>query len=383
MTNLKACWVLPVTSAPIRDGVIRIEGGRIVAVEQGRAGDDAQDLGPVAILPGLINAHTHLELSGFEAPLGRPGISIVDWIRLVINSRRADSYDATRAVHRGLEECEAAGVAAVGDIVQGDPGPIEAPVATTTFLELIGPTQERTAEALRTASEYIRAGQGRGAHQAGLSPHAPYSVRPELLEGVCCLSSEHAVPVAFHLAESEEEMQLLEQGTGPFKELLKGLGSWEPTVQHGRRRPLDFLRMLAGAQRALVIHGNYLNEEEIRFVAEQRGQMSVVYCPRTHAWFQHAAYPLDAMLAAGANIALGTDSRASSPDLNLLEEMRSAARRHSHVPQEKIVEMGTMGGATALGREAELGSLEPGKSASLAVIPLPVDRSDDPYAFLC
>ena len=383
MASLKARWVLPVASAPIRNGVVRIEGGRIVAVEQGRAGDDTQDLGAVAILPGLINAHTHLELSGFEVPLGRPGISIVDWIRLVIESRRADSYDATDAVRCGLAECESVGVAAVGDIVQGDPSPVEGTVATTTFLELIGPTQERTAEALRTASEYVRAGQGRGAHHVGLSPHAPYSVRPELVEGACHLSSEHGVPVAFHLAESEEEMQLLAQGTGPFRELLEGLGSWDPTVQHGGQRPLDFLRMLARAGRALVIHGNYLHEEEIRFVAEQRGQMSVVYCPRTHAWFQHAAYPLEAMLAAGANIALGTDSRASSPDLSLLEEMREVARRHPHVPREKIVEMATIGGATALGREEEYGSLETGKVGCVAVISLPNERSDDPYAFLC
>lgn len=382
MTSLKARWVLPVTSAPIRDGVIRIEGGRIVAVEQGRAGDDAQDLGAVAILPGLINAHTHLELSGFRAPLGRPGISIVDWIRLVIDSRRADSYDATGAVRCGLEECEAVGVAAVGDIVQCDPSPVEGTVVTTAFLELIGPTETRTAEALRAASEYVRAGQGRGARRAGLSPHAPYSVRLELVEGVCRLSSEYGVPVAFHLAESEEEMQLLVQGKGPFKELLECLGSWDSTMQHGGRRPLDFLRMLARAERALVIHGNYLNEEEIRFVAEQRGQMSVVYCPRTHAWFQHADYPMEAMLAAGANIALGTDSRASSPDLSVLEEMRTVARRHPHVCHDKIVEMATIGGAMALGREEDYGSLEPGKVGCVAVIPLPNERSDDPYAFL-
>lgn len=382
MTNLKARWVLPVTSAPVRDGVVRIENDRILAVGQGRAGESIRDLGNVAILPGLVNAHTHLELSGIEAPLGRPGISIVDWIGLVLKARQSSCYDTRDAVRRGLDQCATAGVAAVGDIVQGNPTVTEEAVATTAFLELIGPTEDRTAEALKAASEYIGAGQGRGALRVGLSPHAPYSVRPELVEGACRLSREHRVPVAFHLAESQEELQLLAQGAGPFKNLLDRLGSWDQRVQHAGRCPLDFLKMLADADRALVVHGNYLNEEEIRFIAGQGGQMSVVYCPRTHAWFRHEPYPLESMLASGVNVALGTDSRASSPDLNLLEEMRSVAREHPGVPRERIVEMGTIGGARALGQESELGSLMPGRRARLTVVPLPSEGSNDPYELI-
>ena len=110
--------------------------------------------------------------------------------------------------------------------------------------------------------------------------------------------------------------------------------------------------------------------------------MSAIYCPRTHAWFAHDPYPLEEMLAAGVNVAFGTDSRASSPDLNLLEEMRAVARRHPAVPTAKIVEMGTLSGARALGLDKELGTLEPGKLARFAVVELPEAAADDPYGLL-
>ena len=382
MLKLKARWVFPVSSAPVQDGVVCVDDDRIVEIQRGRAGQGVRDLGNVAILPGWVNGHTHLELSGIDAPLGDPGIPFVEWIRLVVERRRAESYHAAEAVRRGLDECEIAGTAAVGDIVQPSPDLHETPIAVTGFLELIGPTEARTAEALQMAAAYAGAGQGRGGRRLGLSPHAPYSVRPELVEGACRLCREFQIPVAFHLAESREEMQLLRDSSGPFRKLLERLDAWEPAVQPAGRRPLDFLRMLAEANRALVIHGNYLDEEEIGFLAERRERMSVVYCPRTHAWFQHDPYPLEPMLAAGVNVALGTDSRASSPDLNLLEEMRRVARCHPDVPPEKIIEMGTLSGAKALGIEQEFGTLDPGKSARLAIVNLPDCRTGDPYEWL-
>jgi len=382
MPALTARWIIPVTSDPIPNGLLHIEDDRIVAVEQGRAGQGTRDLGNVAILPGLVNAHTHLELSAIKTPLGHPGISIVDWISQLVATRQTEEYAPTEAVRRGLQESAAAGVVAVGDIVQGAFAATDTSIATTSFLELIGPTEERAAEALKKATDYVGAGQGRGAYHQGLSPHAPYSLRPEVLEGACHLSKQHQVPVAFHLAESREEMMLLQEGAGPFRELLERFNSWDPEVQHAGRRPLDFLQTLAAADRSLVIHGNYLDEEEIGFIADQHDRMSVVYCPRTHQWFQHDPYPLQTMLAAGVNVAFGTDSRASSPDLNLLQEMRTVAEYHPDVPPEKIVEMGTMAGAKSLGHESDLGSLQPGKLARFTVVQLPDNEHDHPYAWL-
>lgn len=378
MLSFKARWIFTARGEPIRDGVVHIEDDRIVGIEQGRGGEGVRDLGRVAVLPGLINAHTHLELTGIAAPLGRPGTAFVEWIELVVGQRWSEGYDAARAVRCGLDESAVAGVAAIGDIVQTPPEDTGSEILLTGFLELIGQSASRMSEALARAADYVEAGQGRGPRR-GLSPHAPYSVGPEVIEGACRLSRERRFPVAFHLAESREEMELLRWGTGPFRELLEGLDVWDPAVQHPGRRPLDFLEMLSDADRALVIHGNYLDEEEVRFIAQRGERMSVVYCPRTHAWFKHDRYRLESMLAAGVNVALGTDSRASSPDLNLLEEMRAVARRHPAVSAEKILEMGTLAGARALGVEADLGSLEPGKLARLAIVELADDKLDDPY----
>jgi aminodeoxyfutalosine deaminase len=131
-----------------------------------------------------------------------------------------------------------------------------------------------------------------------------------------------------------------------------------------------------------VIHGSYLDDEEIAFLAANAARMSVVYCPRTHEFFRRAAYPLEKMLAAGVSVALGTDGRGSSPDLSLLAEMRLAAQRHPSVGFERILQMGTIVGAKALGWEQQVGSLEPGKRADLAIVSLPDRDAADPHELL-
>jgi cytosine/adenosine deaminase-related metal-dependent hydrolase len=176
-------------------------------------------------------------------------------------------------------------------------------------------------------------------------------------------------------------MELLRSESGPLRDLLEERGAWEPGGLGIGRRAMDYLRMLTGADRALVIHGNYLDEEEIAYLGRRGERMSVVYCPRTHAWFRHASYPLAKMLAEGVLVALGTDSRASAPDLDLPAEMRAAARAHPSVSPEAIVRMATWNGAKALGIDDELGTLEPGKWARLAIVPL-TERDADPYELL-
>ena len=177
-----------------------------------------------------------------------------------------------------------------------------------------------------------------------------------------------------HLAESREELELLASGTGPFRRLLEDLGVWSPEVFPGGWRSLDYLQRLADAPAALVIHGNYLDREEVDFLADHRANMSLVYCPRTHAYFRHERYPLAEMLERGVNVALGTDSRASNPDLNMRAEMHFAAHAHPEIPPAKILEMATLCGARALGTDAEVGTLEPGKLANVALVKLPRAR---------
>jgi cytosine/adenosine deaminase-related metal-dependent hydrolase len=194
------------------------------------------------------------------------------------------------------------------------------------------------------------------------------------------MSRSARIPLAMHLAESPEEMQLLSTGDGPLYDLLNEFGVWDPTAIPRGARPRDYLRLLAEADRALVIHGTYLDDEEIAFLAAHADRMSVVYCPRTHAYFPHAPYPLAKLLAAGVTVALGTDSRASSPDLNLFEELRFAAAHHAIAP-DQLVALATLGGAKALGRNHEIGTIAPGKSADLTVVRLP-NVEADPYELL-
>jgi cytosine/adenosine deaminase-related metal-dependent hydrolase len=257
-----------------------------------------------------------------------------------------------------------------------------AALEATVFLELIAPTAQRAAPLLDLARQHLETADASGCWHAGLSPHAPYSVVPQLLDVSVAMSAVGRAAVAFHLAESREELELLRSGTGPLRDHLQRLGACDPALFTRGRRPLDFLRTLAEAHRTLVIHGNYLDDEEIAFLANYSRRISVVYCPRTHAFFGHDPYPLEKMLSAGVTVALGTDSRASSPDLSVLVEMRFVERHYQALPRDVVLQLGTIRGAQALGRDHEAGSLEPGKFADLAVVALPDRDAADPHELL-
>jgi cytosine/adenosine deaminase-related metal-dependent hydrolase len=282
-----------------------------------------------------------------------------------------------------LRESLGSGVTTLGEIATGD-WPREpfrgAPVDCTVFLELIGLRREQIEDRLSSARQHLSPASSNGPRpwRAGISPHAPYSVHPELFARCVELAAKAGAPLAFHLAESREELELLRHGTGPFRRLLSELGAWDPTAIPSGTRPLDYLRQLAHAPRALVIHGNYLADDEIAVLAKHASTMSLVYCPRTHAYFGHEAYPLAKLLEAGVNVALGTDSRASNPDLSLLAEMRYVAGS-GQVSPATALRLGTIHGAKSLGLDRHVGSLSPGKQADLCVVELPESDAADPH----
>lgn len=394
--TLRARYVFPVTGNPLRDGWVTIVGNQIAACGAGvpparnKTGrtpgpQEVCDLGNVAILPGLVNAHVHLDFSDLTSPIGEPGIPLADWICLVMRYRR-EAAARPNPVGLGLQESVRCGVTTLGDIAQ-PAWPIEvmaaSPTNTTVFQELIAPTAGRVAGAIALAESHIRTSTpAHGNVRRGLSPHAPYTVHPELLVTATSLSATKKIPIAMHLAESQEELELLRHGTGPLRILLEDLGAWDTTTIRSHSRPIDYLRILTSAYRTLVIHGNYLDEEEIAFLGANRNRMSVVYCPRTHQWFARGEYPLEKLQAAGAIVALGTDGRGSSPDLSLLGEMLFAAKRHPAVGLDRILQMGTIVGAKALGLDKHIGSLEPGKQADLTIVALPNGDATDPHELL-
>jgi cytosine/adenosine deaminase-related metal-dependent hydrolase len=383
---LQARIVFPVSAPPIADGCVTIENERIASVGPAAAGCPARDLGNVAIVPGFVNAHTHLEFSHLEAPLGRPGMPLVDWIELVMAHRRAAPQPTSMSVLGGLRECLSWGTTAVGEIATSD---WRAAIAAdeplpdvVVFHESIAPTIDRVGGALSNAEMFLSDASKRQEIRAGLSPHAPYTVHRRLLASLVELGRRFNVPVAMHLAESREELQLLQTGQGPFRDLLADVNSWDPGVDARYSTIRDYLERLAAAPRALVIHGNYLSRDELELLSAHGATMSVVYCPRTHAYFAHEPYPLSRMLRMGVSVALGTDSRASNPDLSMLAEMQFVASHHPDVSPQTALELATLGGAKALGLDDEIGTLEPGKLANLAVIePDGADRHD-PYAML-
>jgi cytosine/adenosine deaminase-related metal-dependent hydrolase len=381
-TSFRARTIFPVDRPPIDNGALTIDGERIVAV--GPASDATgtiHDLGEVALLPAFVNAHTHLEFSHLDKPLGQPGMRLIDWLPLAIAERQNRGHDAARSIALGIQESLLAGTAAVGEIATAEavayPG--DHSLALTTFLEVIGFSRARAESAFAAAEDRLDAFLAAG-HAVGLSPHAPYTVSPALLDKLMQLARQHDLPVAMHLAESEEELDLLASGTGPFRDLLEARSMWDPAAIPLDSTPLDYLQRLALAPRALVIHGNYLDSDEHEFLATHTDHMTLVYCPRTHAYFNHPPYPLAAAVKAGVNVALGTDSRASNPDLSLLAEMRHVALTHPEVAPEQILSMGTLAGAGALGREHECGSLTVGKLANFVAIPMPGDSLAELFA---
>ncbi len=381
--SLTARWVLPIEGDPLEGAVVTIDDGVIVdVVDRSAAAGPVQDLGDVVLLPGLVNAHTHLEFSQLPQPLGTPGMSLPEWIRLVIGDRKR--RDSTAGIAAGLRESLECGVTALGDIATSTQSDLPQPRPhLLAFQEVIGFSAGRLESVLTDARQRLDNSRDstsrRSPSATGVSPHAPYTVHPQLLERLVEESLQRQLPVAMHLAESPEELELLADGTGPFRELLEERSMWDAAAIPLQSTPLDYLRVLARAHRAIVVHGNFLSTDEIEFLARQRTQMSVVYCPRTHEYFQHAEYPLKEMLAAGVRVALGTDSRASNPDLCLLSEMRCVARRHGLSPTE-IIHMGTLSGAEALGWQSRIGSITPGKSADL--IAVPCDAADPAEAVL-
>ena len=303
------------------------------------------ELEQIAQAAGLVNAHTHLELSDLRAPLGKPNTPITEWIPPLLKYRQTRTpEDLERAVPLGLRESAEAGTVTVADISQDDP-PFEQAeklgVQLIAFREMIGFTPERTMEATQGAARFIRRFSADPNHRVGLSPHAPYTICRELLEAAVSLSARRDVPLAIHLAESREELQLLAERTGPFRKFLDTVEGWSPDAALLGRRPLDYLEAMDQASRLLVIHGNYLDDEELNWLAERADRATVVYCPRSHAYFGHDPYPLMKMLEKGVRVAIGTDSRASSPDLSMRAELCLVAEQFPELSVETILELGT------------------------------------------
>jgi cytosine/adenosine deaminase-related metal-dependent hydrolase len=365
----------------IDDGGVVLSNGTIVAIGDAstlrRAYPDAtdQDLGHAVLLPGLINAHLHLELSDLPRLAGDQWSgTLADWLIEIIKQapQGDDAGRVARAVEAGVRQCLRFGVTSVGDITRQPaitrPLLRTSPLRVVSFGEIQAMAQRRALLDDRVAGAADRAHEG-GRLRAGLSPHAPYSVEAPGYRRCVELSRIKGYPLATHLAESAEEAGFLASHAAPFRRIWDFLGAWDDEVPLFTGGPIRLAKSVGLLDvPAVLAHVNYCDDDELQLLAA--GRASVAYCPRTHAYFGHPAHRWREMIAAGVNVAVGTDSTASSPDLNLVDDLRLLRTLAPEVPATELWQLATMRGARALGMQNEVGSLTPGKQADLVCFPV-------------
>ncbi len=394
MIRYHAAWILPIAEPPIRDGWFAVDRGRIVAYGSlgpaGRRGlaDGAHevDLGDVAVMPGLCNAHTHLELSYLrdEVP---PASQFVTWIRGVIAARRkrpdVGAPEILDAVASAISESVACGTAVVGDISNTlvTFGPLaRSPLAGVVFYELIRFNATDPEAVVERASQELDAlvASERATERVrtSLAAHAPYSVAPLLLRAIRkAVDRQPFAPCSIHLSESVEEMEFIKTGGGPWRALLEELGSWDPAWVAPGGTPVDFLDdsgFLKG--HVLAVHGVQMTVADLQRLTAH--DTTVVACPRSNGHTGAGAPPIEDFYDAGVPIAVGTDSLASAPDLNVFAELATMRALAPTVPAASLLDSATRQGARALGFDAHYGTIEPGKSGRVLAIALPSSSID-------
>ena len=372
MLRIRAQFVHPVTAPPISDGAVLVdERGRIAAVGPNGAvptpdGAVRREFLAAALVPGLVNCHTHLELTHFAGRNSERDFS--RWIRTVRALKDATTPEEfVRSAERGVQDGWAAGVTCMADT-----GSTGAPLEVLARLggrgiyyqEVFGPDPAKCAastEELRRALDRLRRFAA-SSLRLGVSPHAPYTVSEPLYRAVADFARREALPLAVHLAESREESELVRDGSGPFAQALRARGV--PVTAH-RCSPVEYLVQLGVVQRGTACLCIHCVQADQRDVAQLRDAgASIAHCPRSNRAHAHGTAPLAAFRRAGLSVGLGTDSVLSVGDSSLLAEAAAAG-----LEGDDALRMLTLEGARALGLEDEIGSLEVGKQADLAVLP--------------
>jgi len=372
--RIAAGWVLPIAGAPIESGAVLFgPDGRIYSIGPDRAVPrpptvPAFDFPDAALLPGLINTHTHLELTGFEGRVTAPEFPA--WIRSLRQlktTRTPDDY--LRAARQGLADCYAGGVTTIADT--GDSGAViqvlaEASGSGIAYQEIFGPHPSQAEETLAGLQRRVQELSSLASPRVriGVSPHAPYTVSAGLFSSVAAWSQQERLPLAVHVAESTEETEFLLAGSGPFAQAWRdrniplpaspGISPIAWLARHGVLSPLT-----------LCIHAVQLGPADIRLLADSGA--AVAHCPISNRAHGHGTAPISSVRAAGIRVGLGTDSVVSVGRLDLLAEARMAGK-HAALTADQQLELCTIQGARALNLEVDVGSLQPGKWADCTVI---------------
>ena len=362
---------------PIENGAVVIEAEKIVAVARfeeikAQHRGEVLDLGEQVLLPGLVNAHCHLDYTMLRGKIPPPS-SFDDWIR-AINAEKASltAQDYVASIKEGFVEAQSFGTTTIANLI-GVPeliAEIDEPIRTWWFGELIDVrAPDRAEEIADLAVESLKS-----AKHWGLAPHAPFTASAHLYARCEEIARRENVLLTTHLAESREEMQMFRDASGPAFEFLKTIG--RPMDDCGNETPLSFLiRRLQIDERWIIAHLNELTDSDFDLLA-RAAKFHVAHCPRSHTFLGHAPFAWKKLRALGFNICLGTDSLASNSSLNLFSEMRELHRKAPELPTREILEMATVNGARALGQTESLGIIAPGFFADLIAIPFAQTRAN-------
>ncbi len=374
---LRARTVVPVSHAPIDDGAVVISGNTITAV--GRFADiraahpgEVTDLGEQVLLPGLVNAHCHLDYTMMRRAI-QPQRSFTSWIGRINSLKRClGPSDYRLAVERGFAELRRWGTTSVANIESFPElltNPPTSPVRTWWFLEMIDVRHQVPSDEVSSGMLAFFESRDKLRGGFGLSPHAPYTASGPLYETVSEAAASLDMPVMTHVAESREEWEMFRHARGELYDFMLGLGRWMEDC-HQDRTPLRHVFNFTGfGARWILAHMNELDDSDFTLLASipRADRPSIVHCPGSHRYFRHAPFALAKLLELRMNICLGTDSLASTYSLSMFDEMRILADREPWLHPADLVAMATLNGARALNLNA--GKIEPGALGDLIAIP--------------
>ncbi len=402
ITIYRADWVLPVSAPPVADGALAVSGERIVAVGSApgvvAAHPDATlvDLGRSVVMPGFVNCHSHIEYTSFRGILDDAEFG--DWIISLVDVKAAltpEEYVASARL--GAIEAIASGITTIADTSYGGyalEAAAEAGLRGRLYLEVFGVDDKRLDQTLADVERRLDAAQAAAPPtiDVGLGPHAPYTTSSRLYQAVSALARERGLKVMSHVAESREELTYVRSGSGKFAHDYREKMGWERMlVQPFGVSPIKYLQQWDVFDRDfLAVHCTLVNRDDIR-ILKAKGA-AVAHCPKSNAKLGCGIAPLADLLHEGVRVGLGTDSPASSNIMDMFDEMRTMLFLHRAVERDvsvldaqTCVRIATLGGAEALGLEADIGSLEPGKCADFIAVDVGTSHFapiDDPYSAL-
>jgi len=388
MITLRAQWLVPVTSRIVKDGAVVADRGRIIdfgPADRILAGHRSirKDLGNSILMPALVNAHTHLELSFLRGRI-KAGSGFVEWASSLIDQReRADERDVLVKAKGAIREMYRSGVSLVGEVTNN----IftmrflsESELKGIIFYEIFGQRKDdalrRFAKALERNLLFKKIFRENRDFAFSITPHAPQTVSPVLFRMIRRYQKMNRSVISVHCAETADEMKLIRTGRSSIRDFLVGRNFWDPEWKVPGVSPVEYLSRLGIlSKQTLAIHCTQVSSRDIEIL--RRKKVTVIVCPRSNRRLKTGKAPIRKLLDAGINVALGTDSLASNSNLSIFSEMKFIRNEFPDVKPHELLRIATMNGATALGLERSYGSIEKGKSAELIALDMHGLRDQD------